>query len=85
MIRLSSKNDKSSLCYDVIITHQKKKRLKIDKFNDFSSGIDFNSKTDIFRDVIYLIINQCEPRHPQGKRSALVVNDFIQRITLFAT
>ena len=32
-----------SLCYDVIVTHQK---LKIDKFDDFSSDIDFNSKTD---------------------------------------
>ena len=32
--------------------------LKIDKFDDFSSDIDFKGKTDIFRDVISLIINQ---------------------------
>ena len=48
----------SSLCI--------KNNLKIDKFDYFSSGIDFNSKTDIFRDVISLIINQCEPRRQKG-------------------
>ena len=39
----SSKNDDSSLCYDVIITI---KNFKIDKFGDFSSEIDFNTKMD---------------------------------------
>ena len=58
MMQLSSKNDDSSLCYDVIITHQ--------KFCDFSSNIDYNSRTDIFRDAISLIINQCDPRRPKG-------------------
>ena len=42
------------------------KILKIDKFGDFSSDIDFNTKLDIFRDVISLIINQCDPRRPKG-------------------
>ena len=37
MMELSSKNDDSSLCYDIIITHQ---NCKIDKFCDFSSEID---------------------------------------------
>ena len=59
MMQLSSKNDDSSLCYDVIITHQ---NFKIDKFGDFSSFIDFKTKTNIFRDDISLIINQCHPR-----------------------
>ena len=63
MMQLSSKNDDSSLCYDVIITHQK---FKIDKFGDFSSDIDYNSRTDIFRDDISLIINQCDSRRPKG-------------------
>ena len=49
------------LCYDVIITHH-----KIDNFCDFSSDINFNSKTDVFRDAIYLIIDHCEPRRPEG-------------------
>ena len=49
MMYLSSKNDDLSLCYDVIITHQK-----------------FNSMTVVFRDVISLIINQCDPRRPKG-------------------
>ena len=41
------------------------KIFTIDKFGDFSSEIDFNTKMDIFRDVS-LIINQCEPRRPKG-------------------
>ena len=64
------------------------KILKIDKFGDFSSDIDINTKMAIFRDVIFHIINQCDPRRPKGasgghkvsasrrsasKRSALVV------------
>ena len=28
----------------------------------FSSNIDYNSKTNVFRDVVYLIINECESR-----------------------
>ena len=55
MMQLSSKNDDSSLCYDVIITHQ---ILKIDKFGDFSSDIAFKTEMDIFRDDISLIMNQ---------------------------
>ena len=58
MIQLSSKNDDSSLCYDVIITHQ--------NFGDFSCDIDYNSRTDVFRDLISLIINQCDPRRLKG-------------------
>ena len=61
MIQLSSKNEDSPLCYKVIITHQ-----KIDKLDDFSSDIDFNSRTDVSRDVILLIINQCKPKRPKG-------------------
>ena len=38
------------------------KNFKIDKFGNFSSNIDYNSMTDIFRDAISLIINQCDPR-----------------------
>ena len=60
-MQLSSKNDDSSLCYNVIITHQ---NFKIDKFGNFSCDIDYNSRTDVFRDVIYLIINQSDLRRP---------------------
>ena len=43
------------------------KILKIDKFGDFSSDIDFNNtKMDIFRDAISLIINLCASRRPKG-------------------
>ena len=38
----------------------------IDKFCDFSSDIDFNTKIDICSDVISLIIKQCDPRRPKG-------------------
>ena len=43
-----------------------RKILKIDKFGDFSCDIDYDSKIDAFRDVIFLIINQCNPRRPKG-------------------
>ena len=56
MMQLSSKNNGSSLCYDVIITLQK---ILIDEFDYFSS------KTEIFR-AISVIINQCGPRRPKG-------------------
>ena len=57
------------------------KILKIDKFGDFSCDIDYYSRTDVFRDVISLIIDQCDYRRTQSvrqsrsasKRSALVV------------
>ena len=42
------------------------KILIIDKFGDFSSEFDYNSRTDIFRDGISLIINQSDPRRPKG-------------------
>ena len=43
------------------------KNFEIDKFGDFSSEIDFNNtKMDIFRDVISLIINRCDTRRPKG-------------------
>ena len=38
--------------------------LKTDKFGDFSCDIDYNSRTDVFRDVISLLINQCDPKRP---------------------
>ena len=38
------------------------KILKFDKFGDFSCDIDYNSRTDVFRDGISLIINQCDPK-----------------------
>ena len=41
------------------------KNLKMDNFFDFSSDIDYNSKTDVFSNVIYLIINQYVPRRPK--------------------
>ena len=43
------------------------KILKIGKFCDFSYDIlDYNSRTDVLRDVISLIFNQCYPRRPKG-------------------
>ena len=45
------------------------KIFKIDKFGDFSCDIDYNSRTDVYRDVISLIINQCDPRRPKGASS----------------
>ena len=85
MMQLTPKNDDSSLCYDVIITHQ---ILKIDKFGDFSSDIDFKTKMGTFRYDISRLINQCHLQAIEGsllrtrsvhqprsasKRSALVL------------
>ena len=56
MMQLSSKNAYSLLC---LISSLSIKILKIDKYSDFSCGIDYNSRTDVFIvDVISLIINQ---------------------------
>ena len=57
MIQLSSKNYDSSLCIKI---------LKMDKFGHFSCDIDYNNRTDAFRDVISLLINQYEPRRLKG-------------------
>ena len=88
MMRLSSKNNDSSLCYEVIITHQ---NFKIDKFGDFSSDFDFKTKMDTFRYDISRLINQCHLQATEGslrrtqsvrqprsasKRSALVINKY---------
>ena len=42
------------------------KNFKIDKFCDFSCDIDYNSSTGVFRDVVTLIINQCDPTPTRG-------------------
>ena len=42
------------------------KILKIDKFGDFSSDIDFKTKMDIFRDDISLIIKQSHLQATEG-------------------
>ena len=42
------------------------KIIKIDKFGVFSSDIDFETKMDIFRDDISLIINQCHLQATEG-------------------
>ena len=63
MMQLSSK----MMAHHFVITSSLRiKNFKIDKFGDFSSDIDYHSKTNIFRDVISLIINQCDPRRPKG-------------------
>ena len=79
MMQLSSKNDDSSLCYDVIITI---KFLKIDKFGDFSCDIDYNCRTDIFRDVISLLINQCDHMRPQSVRQPRIASKPIYKYIL---
>ena len=39
---------------------------KTDKFGNFLCDIDYNSKIEVFRDVIYLIIDKCDHRRPKG-------------------
>ena len=47
------------------------KNLKFDKFGDFSCNIDYNCWTDLFRDVISLVINQSDPRRLGRTQSVL--------------
>ena len=44
--------------HSVMTSSLRTKILKIDKFGDFSCDIDYSIMTDVFRDVIYHIINQ---------------------------
>ena len=58
---------------NVIITQQ---NVKIDKFGDFSCDIDYNGRTDIFRDVtdiFRLADTKCPPaaQRKQAKRACL--------------
>ena len=50
------------------------KNKKIDKFGDFLSDIDHNRNTHVFKDVIYLIINQCESIRPKGASGGYLVS-----------
>ena len=67
--------------HSVMTSSLRIKILKIDKFGYFSCDSDYNSRTDVFRDFISVIINQSNPRLPQSvrqprsasKRSALII------------
>ena len=50
--------------HSVMTSSLRIKIVKIDKFGDFSCDINYNTRTGVFRDVISLIINQCDPRSP---------------------
>ena len=63
MMQLSSKNETH---HSVMTSSLRNKILKINKLCDFSCDIDYNSRTDVFRDVISLIINQYDSRRPNG-------------------
>ena len=52
--------------HSVMTSSLRIKSFKFEKFGDFSCDIDYGSRTDIFRDVISLIINQYDPRRPKG-------------------
>ena len=90
MMQLSSK----IITYRSVMTSSLRiKIFKIDKFGDFSCDIDYNSRTEVFRDDISLIINQCEPKRPKGasggqsvcqprcatKRSTLVTSNILRQ------
>ena len=52
--------------HSVMTSSLRIKILKIDKFGDCWCDVDYNSRTYVFRDVISLMINQCDLRRPQG-------------------
>ena len=45
----------------------------------FMSDVFFNSKTDIFRNVISFIINQCEPRRPKVVSASRAAQESVAR------
>ena len=49
----------------VITSSLRIKNFKFDKFGDFSSDIDYHSKTEIFRDIISFLINKCGSGRPK--------------------
>ena len=51
--------------HSVITSSLRIKIFKIDTFRDFSCDIDYSSRSGVFRDVISLIINHCDPKRPQ--------------------
>ena len=42
------------------------KIFKIDNLGNLLCDIDYDGRTDVFRDVIFLIINQCDSRSLKG-------------------
>ena len=72
--------------------------LKIEKFGDFSRDIDYNSRTDVFRDVISLkLINvtpgaqsaapadtKCQPaaHRKQAKRACIYISFLLKLINV---
>ena len=56
MIQLSSK---IMTHHSVMTSSLRFKTLKFDKFGYFLCDIEYDSRTDVFRDVISPIINQC--------------------------
>ena len=52
--------------YSVMTSSLRIKVLKNYKFGDFSCDIDYYGGTDLLRDVISFIINQCNPRRPKS-------------------
>ena len=47
--------------HSVMTSSLRNKIINNAKFCYFSCGIDYNTKNDVFRDVTYIMINQCDP------------------------
>ena len=51
--------------HSVMTSSLRIKILKNDKFGNFSCDIDYNNRSDVSRNAISLIINQCDSRRPK--------------------
>ena len=58
----------------VITSSLRTKILKMNKFGYLSCDIDYNSRKDVFTDVISLRINQCDPRRPNCASGERIVS-----------
>ena len=64
MVHLSLK----MMAYHSVMTSSLRiKVLKIDKFGAFSCDTDYNSRNDVFRDVISYTINHWRPKGASGE------------------
>ena len=68
--------------HSVMTSSLRIKISKFGKFSYFSCEIHYNTKTDVFRDAISLIINQCDPRRPKGASGGHQPRSTSKRIAL---
>ena len=71
--------------HSVMMLSLRIKIFKIEKFGDFSSDIDFNTIIDIFRDVIFLIINHWDTKCLPAAQRKQAMRAYIYIYSIYLT